>query len=170
LTGGDNDLTASATMTTMTTGPMHPKPMRKQIRATESAIQQRRIDDLSAKRHKSNVHKAAMRLFNIEKQKPDGMLIRLVYDAIMAKYETCPSIATISRYANRGLLNASPMKMGPVGNILAMEYKFLCQAYKSLMPINQMNACACDNSRPNMIPMFAKTFNIGTGQAAGLLN
>ncbi len=62
------------------------------------------------------------------------------------------------------------MKMGPVGNILALAYKFLCQAYKSLVPINQMNARAGDNSGSNMIPMFAKTFNIGTGQAMGLLN
>jgi hypothetical protein len=31
-----------------------------------------------------------------------------------------------------------------------------------------MNVRAGDNSRSNMIPMFAKTFNIGTGQATGL--
>ncbi len=62
------------------------------------------------------------------------------------------------------------MKMGPVGCILAMAYKFLCQAYKSLVPINQMNACTGDNSRAKMIPMFAKTFNIGTVAATGLLN
>jgi hypothetical protein len=37
LAGGDND-----------TGPTHPKPKRKQIRLTASAIQQRRIDDLSS--------------------------------------------------------------------------------------------------------------------------
>ncbi len=111
-----------------------------------------------------------MRLFNAEKQKPDGMLIRLVYNAIMAKYETCPSIASISRYANQGLINTSPMKMGPVGNISAVAYKFLCRAYKSLVSINQMIARAGDNSRSSMIPMFAKTFNIGTGQATGLLN
>ena len=100
-----------------------------------------------------------MRLFKVEKQKPDGMSIRLVYDAITAKYETCPSIVAISRYAKQGLINASPMKMGPVGHISAMAYKFLCQAYKSLMPINQMNACAGDNSRAKMIPIFANTFN-----------
>jgi hypothetical protein len=27
------------------------------------------------------------------------------------------------------------------------------------MPINQMNACAGDNSRAKMIPIFANTFN-----------
>jgi hypothetical protein len=163
LTGEDDDPTASMTA-------MHPKPKRKQIRPTASAIQQRRVNNLAAKRHKSDAHKAAMRLFKVEKQKPDGMSIRLVYDAITAKYGTCPSIATISRYAKQGLINASPMKMGPIGHILALAYKFLCQAYKSLVPINQMNACAGDNSRAKMIPMFTKTFNIGTVTVTGLLN
>jgi hypothetical protein len=76
----------------------------------------------------------------------------------------------ISRYAKQRLVNTSPMKMGPVGHILAMAYKFLCQAYFSLIPINQMNVCTGDNLRKNMMPMIAKTFNIGTGKATGLLN
>ena len=99
LTGEDDDPTASATTTTTTTEPaqQHPKPKRKQIRHTARAIQQSRVDNLAAKRHKSDAHKAAVRLFQAEKQKPDGMSIRMVYDAITAKYETCPSIATISR-------------------------------------------------------------------------
>jgi len=159
LTGGDDD-----------TGPTHPKPKRKQIWSTTSTIQQRRIDNLAAKRHKSDAHKAAVHLFNAEKQKPDGMSIRQVHDTIMAKYETCPSIATMSHYAsNEGLVNAFPMKMGPIGHISAMAFKFLCQAYKSIVSINQMNACTGDNSWAKMIPMFAKTFDIGTVQATGLL-
>jgi hypothetical protein len=171
LTCEDDDPTASATTTTTTTGPVqHPKPKRKQIRHTARAIQQSRVDNLAAKRHKSDAHKAAVRLFQAEKQKPDGMSIRMVYDAITAKYETCPSIATISRYAKQGFTNASPMRMSPFGHILAVAYKFLCQAYKSLVPINQMNACAGDNSRAKMIPIFAKTFSIRTVKATGLLN
>ena len=39
----------------------------------------------------------------------------------------------------------------------------------SLVPINQMNACAGDNSRKNLIPMLMKTFHIGTIEATGLL-
>jgi hypothetical protein len=171
LTGEDNDPTASATATTTTTGPaQHPKPKRKQIRHTARAIQQSRVDNLAAKRHKSDAHKAAVHLFKAEKQKPDGMSIRMVYDAITAKYETCPSIATISRYAKQGLINASPMRTGPFGHISAVAYKFLCQAYKSLVPINQMNVCTGDNSRAKMIPIFAKTFSFGTVKATGLLN
>ena len=53
----------------------NPKPKRKQIRPTSAAIQQIRIDNLAAKRHKSNAHKAAVRLFHTEKQKPKGMSI-----------------------------------------------------------------------------------------------
>ncbi len=53
----------------------NPKPKRKQVRPTSAAIQQIRIDNLAAKRHKSNAHKAAVRLFHTEKQKPKGMSI-----------------------------------------------------------------------------------------------
>ncbi len=76
----------------------------------------------------------------------------------------------ISRYVKLGLVDASPMKMGPVGHIDAISYKLLCQAYTSLIPINQMNACAGDNSRKKMIPMLAKTFNIGTLEATNLID
>ena len=174
VTNNDADLstlTGEDTTTTTTTGPaQHPKPKRKQIRHTARSIQQSRVNNLAAKRHKSDAHKAAVHLFKAEKQKPDGMSIRMVYDAITAKYETCPSIATISRYAKQGLINASPMRTGPLGHISAVAYKFLCQAYKSLVPINQMNVCTGDNSRAKMIPIFAKTFSFGTVKATGLLN
>ncbi len=128
LTGEDDNPTASATTTTTTTGPTHPKPKRKQIWPSMSAVQQRRANNLAVKRHKSDAHKAAVRLFKAEKEKPDGMSIRLVYDAITAKYGTCPSITMISCYAKQGLINTSPMKMGPVGRIPAVACKFLCQA------------------------------------------
>ena len=81
-----------------------------------------------------------------------------------------PKSIKITRYAKHGLVNASPMKMGPAGLLSTMAYKFLCQAYLSLIPINQMNACAGDNSRKEMIPMLVKTFNIGILDATGLLN
>ena len=150
--------------------PQFPKPKRKQIRSTASDVQQRHIDDLKAKRHKSDAHKAAVRLYDVEKQKPNGMSVRKVLSVILAKFEVCPSRATIACYTKHGLVNTSPMKMGPTGLLLAMAYKFLCHAYLSLIPINQMNACAGDNSRKKMIPMLAKTFNIGTIEATGLLN
>ncbi len=165
---GNND--ASPTTVTMSSKPTNPKPKRKQIKPTASAVQQQPIVDRKAKRHKLEVHKAAVRLYDAEKQKLDGLLIRQVQVAIKAKYEVCPSKAVISHYAKQGLINASPMKMGPVGHSLAAEYKFLCQACSSLVPINQMNVCTSDNSRKMMIPILAKTFNISTGKAKGLFN
>jgi len=52
--------------------PTNPKPKCKQTRLTASAAQQKRVNDLEAKRHKSDAHKAAVRLYNAEKQKPNG--------------------------------------------------------------------------------------------------
>jgi hypothetical protein len=93
--------------------PQFPKPKRKQIGPTASAVQQKRVNNLKAKRHKSNAHKAAVRLYNVEEQKPNGLFVRKVLSVILAKFEACPSQATIARYAKHGLMNASPMKMGP---------------------------------------------------------
>jgi len=160
LTGESSALSAS----------QFPKPKRKQIRPTSSAVEQRHVNDLKAKRHKSNAHKAAVRLYDVEKQKPNGMSVRKVLSVILAKFEVCPSRSTIARYAKHGLVIASPMKMGPTGLLSTMAYKFLCQAYLSLIQINQMNACTGDNSRKEMIPMLVKTFNIGILDATGLLN
>ena len=97
------------------------------------------------------------------------MSIRQVYDAITAKYKTCPSIATISHYSNQRLIIASPMKMGPAGLLPAMAYKFLCQAYLSLIPINQMNARAGDNSRIKLIHTLVKMLSISSTEASTLL-
>ena len=95
LTGDDEHTTTTLTTTTLTAAPAHPKPKRKQVRATASAVQQRRIDDQALKKHKSDAHKAAVRLWDSERKKPDGMSIRKVRDAIKEKYETCPGIATL---------------------------------------------------------------------------
>jgi hypothetical protein len=62
---GDND--ASPTLAMMSSEPTIPKPKRKQIRPTASAIQQRHIDDLKAKRHKLDMHKAALHLYNAKR-------------------------------------------------------------------------------------------------------
>jgi hypothetical protein len=98
---------ASSSSASSSSAPTNPKPKRKQIRSTSSSVQQRRVDNLAAKRHKSEAHKAAVRLFDAEKRKPDGMSIRQVHDFITSKYETCPGIATISRYVNNGLVGVS---------------------------------------------------------------
>ena len=148
----DNKLTT--TTTRVLSGPTHPKPKRKQTRPTASAVQQRRIDNLAEKRHKSDVHKAAVRLYNAKKQKLDGMSIRQVQAVITEKYEVCRSIMTISRYAKQGLVNATPMKMVSVGPFFHGIQVFM-QAYTRLIFINQMNACVRDDSRKKMIQMLS---------------
>ena len=151
-------------------GSTNPKPKCKQIRLTSRAKQQQRVDDIMIKKHKSEAHKAAMRLYHAEKQKPNGLSLRQVRAVILEKYDVCPSASSICRYSNEGLVNASPKKMGPVGRLSALTYKFLCNAYSSLVPINQMNALAGNNTRKNMIPILAQTFNIQTLDATELLN
>ena len=158
----DNNALPPSTLALSSSALANPKLKRKQIRPTASPVQQWCVDDLAAKKHKSDVHKVAMRLFDAEKKKPDGMSIRQVHNVITSKYETCPSIATTSRYVVHGLVNVSPMKMGPKGHVLAQAYKNLCQAYSSLVLINQMNACAGDNSRKKLISMLMKTFHNGS--------
>jgi hypothetical protein len=86
----DNDASLPTTSASLSSAPTNPKPKRKQIRPTASAVQQRRVGDLAAKKHKSDMHNAAIRLFDADKKKPDGMSIRQVHDVITSKYETAP--------------------------------------------------------------------------------
>ena len=60
--------------------------------------------------------------------------------------------------------------MGPIGCLSALMFKTLCNAYSSLVPINQMNALAGNNTRKNMMQMLARMFNIRTLDAKELLN
>ena len=86
----DSDASPPTTSASSSSAPTNPKPKRKQIRPTASAVQQWRIDNLAAKKHKSDAHKVAIHLFDAEKKKPDGMSIRQVHDVITSKYDTCP--------------------------------------------------------------------------------
>jgi hypothetical protein len=117
-----------------------------------------------------DAHKAAIRLYHAEQQKPNGMSLRQVHAFILEKYGVCLSKTTIGRYSNEGLVNASPKKMGPIGRLSVLTYKVLCSAYASFVPINQMNALAGNNTHKNMIPIIAQTFNIRTLDATELLN
>ena len=131
----DNDASLPTKLASSSSAPTNPKQKRKQIRPTASAVQQRHIDDLATKKHKSDAHKAAIHLFDAEKKKPDGMSIRQVHDDITSKFETCPSIATISRYIVHGLVNISPMKIGPVHlvnypRIQVLTSRYLLGTYK----------------------------------------
>ena len=77
----NNDDVQSPTSTTSAST----KPKRKQIRMTARAKQQQHIDDLKVRDHKSDAHKAAIRLYHAEQQKPNGMSIRQVRAVILKK-------------------------------------------------------------------------------------
>jgi hypothetical protein len=161
----------TTTTSTMSTDNAIPPPKRKQIQLPLHSVQQKCTNDLKSKRHKADVQKAFVELYVMERQKPDGMLARQVAKKIEKKYgSVTPHYSTMVRYANEGLVNASPKKMGPVGNISATAYKLLCHACQSFVPINQLNSCTYDNELPKLIPTFMKTFDISSPQAILLLN
>ena len=81
----NNDALPPSTLTSASSAPTNPKPKRKQISSTASAVQQQRVNDLATKKHKSDAHKAATRLFDAEKKKPNGMSIRQVHNVITLK-------------------------------------------------------------------------------------
>jgi transposase-like protein len=127
------------------------------------------VEDLKQMKHKSVAHKEAVRLYLKEKEKPGGMSLRQVQDHIAKEYSVTVHYSTISRYANEGLLNALPKKMGPAGKFAKSTYKLLCDALSSFIPINQMNACAGDNSRIKLIHTLVKTLSISSTEASTLL-
>jgi hypothetical protein len=86
----DNDASPRTTSASSSSTPTNPKPKRKQIRPTASAVQQRRVSNHAAKKHKSDAHKAAICLFDAEKKKPDGMSIRQVHDVIHRSMKPAP--------------------------------------------------------------------------------
>jgi hypothetical protein len=127
-------------------------PKRKQQRMTASGVQQKRVDDLKQKKHKSEAHKEAVRLYDQERGKPDGgMSLRQVVEQVEKKYGVAPSYSTIRRYTIEGLVDASPKKTGPDGNLPKAAYKLLCEAFATVIPIQQLNARAGDNTRRKIV-------------------
>jgi hypothetical protein len=68
---GSSLLTTMTAMMTTSSGPSNPKPKCKQVRWTASAVHKWRTNNLKAKRHKSNAHSAAVRLYVAEKKKAE---------------------------------------------------------------------------------------------------
>jgi hypothetical protein len=85
------------------------------------------------------------------------------------KYGVTPSYSTIRRYAIEGLVDASPKKTGPDGNLPKAAYKLLCDAFATVVAIHQLNARAGDNTRRKIIIMLMKTFDIPKREASKLL-
>ncbi len=147
-----------------------PLPKRKKQRTTASALEKKRVDDLKMKKHKAAAHKEAVRLYLQERAIPEGgMSLRQVQDQIKKKYSVTVHYSSICRYANKGLI-ASPKQMGPPGTIAKANYKLLCAALSSFIPMNQMNSRSGDNTRPKLIFTLAKTVGMSSPDAGKLLD
>ena len=122
------------------------------------------------KKHKVAAHKEAVRLYLQERAKPEGgMSLRQVQDRIKKKYSVTVHYSSICRYANEGLI-ASPKQMGPPGTIAKANYKVLCAALSSFIPMNQMNSRSGDNTRPTLIFTPAKMVGMSLPDAGKLLD
>ncbi len=115
--------------------------------------------------------KAAMKLYNAERQKADGMSARQVKSVIENEYiGVSPSHATIHYYvANLGLISMPPVKSGPWGTIPPLDYMALCAAFASYMRIQQVNNCEGTNKQGKIAPIVAKTMSIDVKLVGELL-
>jgi hypothetical protein len=78
-----------------------PPPKRKKQRMTALALQKKNVEDWKQKKHKSDAHKEAVRLYLKEREKPGGMYLRQVQDEIakniLSLFITPRSLATQTR-------------------------------------------------------------------------
>ncbi len=126
LTATDNVTESTAhTATDVTADGVPPLKWKKQ-RTTALALQKKQVEDLKQKKHKSDAHKEAVRLYLKAREKPRGISLRQVQDQIAKKYSVTVHYSTISCYTNEGLLNASPKKKGPAGTFAKSMQKLLC--------------------------------------------
>jgi hypothetical protein len=137
---------ATNTTTSVPIADIIPPLMRGMQRMTTCALEKKRIEDRKQKKHRSDALKEAVHLYVQEKAKPDGLSLRQVQAKIKKKYLVDIHYSTISRYANEGLVGASPKKLGPPGRLSKANDKLLCAALSSFILMNQMNARASDNT------------------------
>jgi hypothetical protein len=161
--------TSAATSVPITDIVIHP-PKRIKQRMTVCALEKKRVEDMKQTKHKSHALKEAVRLDVQEKAKSDGLSLRQVQEKIRKKYSVPIHYSTICRYANEGLVGALSKKMGPPGHISKANYKLLCAALSSFIPLNQMNARTGDNTCMKLIVTLVKTMGITSSEAGKLLS
>jgi hypothetical protein len=146
-------------------------PKHVRIRKTAPAAMRDRVEELKQKRHFSTAHKEATRLFAQECVKPGGEGMSTVQVAEQIKiYSVGPSAETIRREVKKGHVGTFPMKMGPVGSVPRCDYRYLCDAFASFTPINQLNKRAGLNVRDKMIHNFTKALNTSKKAAENILD
>jgi hypothetical protein len=119
------------------------------------------VDNLKQKKHKRDTHKETVQLYHKERGRSDGgMLLRQVVVQVEKKYGIALSYSTIRRYAIEGLMDASPKKTDPDGNLPKAAYNLLCDAFATVLPIHQLNTHAGDNTCCKTIIILIKTLEI----------
>jgi hypothetical protein len=129
------DVVATNAMTSIPIEHIIPPPKRIKQRMTACALEKKRVEDRKQKKHRSDTLKEAVSLYVQEKAKPDGLSLRQVQAKMKKKYLVDIHYSTISRYANEGLVGASPKKLGPPGHLSKGNYKLLCAALSSFIPV-----------------------------------
>jgi len=134
------DVAAKNVTTSIPIARIIPPLKRIKQRMTACALEKKRVEDRKQKKHRSDALKEVVRLYVQEKAKTDGLSLWQVQAKMKKKYLVNIHYSTISRYANEGLVGASPKKLGPPGHLSKANYKLLCTALSSFIPMNQMNA------------------------------
>jgi hypothetical protein len=87
-----------------------------------------------------------------------------------AKYGVVPRYSTISQYTYKELVNQSPKRIDPCGNLSNESYKLLCDAISMVIPIQQMKACARDDTHRKILAMLVKTMDVDMHKVVKLLD
>jgi hypothetical protein len=150
--------------------PLPPRKLKKQ-QINSQQVQDKRENDLEAKKRLSKAHKAAMVLYASKRAKEGGLSVRACEKIIKSKHHGIgPSYSTIYHYVvDLGCIGISPIKPGPEGNYPPNIYRALCAAFGSFMQINQVNSSGRDNSQTKMVPIIADVVNITCSAAGNLL-
>ena len=117
------DIAATNATTSIPIAHIIPPPKRIKQRMTACTLEKKCVTDRKQKKHRSDALKEAVHLYVQEKAKPDGLSLRQVQAKIKKKYLVDIHYSTISRYANEGLVGASPKKLGPPGHLSKANYK-----------------------------------------------
>ena len=94
-------------------------------------------------------------------------------EIVLEEYEVAPSSRTITRYCKDGMAGKSPVKMGPTGNIPQFVFDTMCQAFSSMININQLNGSPINTMkklRARISALFGEADNCALEVLKGLLN
>ena len=138
--------------------PRHPAPKIVRKRTSISDAQAERVSKKTVSTHAKNAHKQATLLYAREQKKEGGLSAKKVREIVLKDYEVAPSIHSIQRYVKEGLTGQSPMKKGPEKIVSAFVFTTMCDAFSSMININQLNGNEGKNKRTVLRSRIAAFF------------